>query len=491
MDPIKNLVSGADPIRHHPAVPDGEEALRGMFARAEGFTDRVSPDIPTLAERRQRRARIAGLLAIAAAAVTAGVLVTVNLGPLTAAPAPATTVTPTANPTPATPKPTPTPTGSASSTGAAVVPPPARPAWTSYTDSTGQATFDIRPDWAVVESPHMIAGMPFNTLEVRNADNQTISRLDLVYDRTAGPCGAAAPFTVLDSEPVQIPQQPKDLQQRGQPRFSFTIVEGAKIYGSMALSGSLETVRTPCSYSNGIGGPEGVPPVYFGDTERLTPDGDRALEFTSVAEANAYMQSHDYADKKRMLTSLSLKASDVITSQRFTSEAAGASFALPTGWAAKDVPAGTPDYPASAIEVSDEAGKTVATFYHGAGGGLGGSCGPEKYIATELDSAQYMPSWDAGGNVRFSYRVLDQTSVNAGFSYQVGLVDEASGQLKDSCLMYSVVNGAPRGTLSFADRAAKAAGEPVFQTLAEAKAYMGTAEYRKLKEMILSLTLSQ
>jgi hypothetical protein len=57
--------------------------------------------------------------------------------------------------------------------------------------------------------------------------------------------------------------------------------------------------------------------------------------------------------------------------------------------------------------------------------------------------------------------------------------------------MYSVVNGAPRGTLSFADRAAKAAGEPVFQTLVEAKAYMGTAEYRKLKEMILSLTLSQ
>ncbi|WP_066285863.1 hypothetical protein [Arthrobacter sp. B6] len=313
MDPIRKLVSGADPIRHAPAVPDGEEALRGMLSRAEGFTDRVSPDIPTLAERRQRRARIAGLLTIAAAAVTAGVLVTVNLGPLTAGPAPATTVTATGNPSPsATAEPSPTGTGTGSSTQAPVVPP------------------------------------------------QTSVK-----------------------EPVE---------------------------------------------SAGV---------------------------------------------------------------LFSSEEAGATFALPTGWTAKEVPAGTPDFPASRVDVSDDAGNTVATYYHGAGGGLGGACGPEKYTATELDSAPYFAGWTPAANVRFSYRVLDQTSVGGGFSYQVGLVDETSGQLTDSCLMYSVVNGAPGGTLSFADRAAKTGGEPVFQTMAEARAYMGTAEYRKLKEMILSLELSQ
>lgn len=489
MDPIRNLVSAADPIRHNPAVSDGEDVLKEMLVRAGGFTDRVIPDIPTLAERRQRRARIAGLMTVAAAAVTAGVLITVNLGPLTSAPAPAATATATASPSPSADT---APTQTATETAPPpVVAPPAPAAWPTYTDSTGQASFEIRPDWAVVESPHMIGGMPFNSLEIRNADNQTISRLDLVYDRTGGPCGAAAPFTLLDSEPVEIPQRAEDLQRRGQPRFTFTIVEGAKVYGSMALSGSAETRQTPCSYTNGISGPEGVPSVYFGDTETLTPDGDRALVFGTVAEANAYMQSQEYTDKKRMLTSLTLAPSTVETSRLFTSSASGATFALPTGWTARDVPAGTPDYPASSIEVSDEAGKVVAAFHHGAGGGLGGACGPDKYTATELDSRQYYAGWAPDATVRFSYRVLDQTSVGRGFSYQVGLVDRTSGQLTDSCLMYSVVNGAPKGTLSFADRAAKTADEPVFQTMAEAKAYMGTAEYRKLKEMILSLTLAQ
>ena len=60
MDAIRNLVAGADPIGPDPIVPDAEEALSSMFSRPEVFADRVSPDIPTLAERRQRRGRGAG-----------------------------------------------------------------------------------------------------------------------------------------------------------------------------------------------------------------------------------------------------------------------------------------------------------------------------------------------------------------------------------------------------------------------------------------------
>ena len=55
--------------------------------------------------------------------------------------------------------------------------------------------------------------------------------------------------------------------------------------------------------------------------------------------------------------------------------------------------------------------------------------------------------------------------------------------------MYSVVTGAPKGSLSFADRDSKSPGEPVFQSLAEAKAYMETPEYKKLKNMIVSLRM--
>lgn len=135
MDPIKNLVSGVDPIGHDPAVPDGEEALHLMLSRPGAFTDRVAPDVPTLAERRQRRGRIAGLMAIAAAAVTAGTLVAVNLGPLTAAPAPATTVTSTASPSATTAEPTPTPT--ATSESSAGLPAAAGPAGCTKENVTG------------------------------------------------------------------------------------------------------------------------------------------------------------------------------------------------------------------------------------------------------------------------------------------------------------------------------------------------------------------
>ncbi|MDQ0634580.1 hypothetical protein QFZ40_002489 [Arthrobacter pascens] len=316
MDAIRNLVAGADPIGPDPIVPDAEEALGSMFSRPEVFADRVSPDIPTLAERRQRRGRVLGLMTIAAAAVTAGVLVSLNLGPLTSAPAPAGTSTPT--PT-AGSSVSPTPTATASST------PSASPA------PTPAATLPVTP-----------------------------------------------------SEPAS-------------------------------------------------------PPV---------------------------------ADWRR-----------------FSSPSAGVSFEVPAGWTAKDVPAGAPDYPASGIEVSDEAGKTVATLYYGTGGGLGGACGPEKYTQIELDSAEYTAGWDPNAGVRFSYRLIDRTSVGGGFSYQAGLVDESSGRLTNSCLMYSVVHGVPRGTLYFADRAWNAPDEPVFQTMAEATAYMSTDEYRNLKKMILTLSL--
>ena len=56
--------------------------------------------------------------------------------------------------------------------------------------------------------------------------------------------------------------------------------------------------------------------------------------------------------------------------------------------------------------------------------------------------------------------------------------------------MYTVVTGAPRGMLSFADRAVQEAAEPTFASMDKAKAYMETPEYRKLKAMIQSLKIS-
>jgi|GEM_PF-901042 len=488
MDPIKNMISATDPVHNDPSVPDGEAALRRMLAEPAEFSDSLPHNVVSLADRKHRRARLAGVLTLAAAAVTAGVLVATNLGGLATAPAPAGTVAPTAvaSPTaPATPPasvtPSPTPTAA-----------PASAVWTTFTDATGQATFELPADWTVSQKPQTFEGGSYNTVEVKNPGGKTMSTLSLVNEGTAGPaCPDPKPFSTLDSVNLDIPQKAAKLKEspRGPSAFVFRIVQGDRVYGSMALTDVDQTPdTTTCGLYNSILGPDDVPFAQFGDALWLTPDGrDAALAFGSVAEAKAYMQTQEYQDIKRMLVSLSLTP----TSTRFTSAAADASFLLPVGWTAKDVPAGTADFPASGIEVTDEAGKKVASFYYGAGGGLGGACGPEKYKATELDTAStsLTGQWVFDAGVRFSYRVLDQTSVGKGFSYQAGLVDKTSGQPTDGCLMYSVVSGAPKGTLSFADRASKSPDEPVFQSLAEAKAYMGTPEYRKLKNMIVSLRM--
>lgn len=505
MDPIKKMIQDADPLlKEQMQVPDAEAALARMLADPEGSGEKLSARVVSLDDvRRRRRVRVAGLLTIAAAAVTAGALVVTNLGSLTDVPEPANTATvvPTATPTPS-PTSTPTPSATASPMETAGVPMPTSSAWKTFTDVTGQATFEMPAGWFAVQSPRMIDGKPYSSLSVRNAQNKHMAELIFIYDRAAGGCAAPKPFTVLDSVDLDIPQKPAKVAEfsgnkgsaLGPSRFTFTVVEGDRVYGSVALSEEHELPGTPaCSYSNLILGPEDVPLIAFGDVESLMADGSNApLVFDTVAEARAYMQTQEYQDLKRMLISLSLKPSSIVTSRPYRNEELKVQFPLPTGWTATEIPAGTAAAPAAGLAVIDEVGKRVATWYHGAGGGLGGACGPVTYPMTELDTSSLVSlagDWATAAGVRFSYRVLDQTSTGGGFTYQVGLVDKASGEIKDTCMMFTVVSGAPNGTLSFADRAAQGPDVPAFPTMAEALAYMTTPEYTKLKEMITGMSI--
>jgi hypothetical protein len=123
MDAIKNRMSAIDPLQNDPTVPDGEAALRRMLSEPAAFSDSLPSGVTSLADRKHRRARLAGVLTLAAAAVSAGVLVAANLGAFSAAPEPASTVAGlrTASGT-ATPTPTPTPTASATPTPTATAP---------------------------------------------------------------------------------------------------------------------------------------------------------------------------------------------------------------------------------------------------------------------------------------------------------------------------------------------------------------------------------
>ena len=510
MDPIKNLISGSDPLRDDPAaMPDADAALQRVTSGAPMFTDSLPPNVLRFEDRKRRRARVAGVLTVAAAAVTAGVLVAGNLGTLVSAPAPAGTVVPapaestlaaatptaTASAAPsatATPTPTPTPTSSPTPTAAAV-------SWTTFTDATGQATFEHPAGWTVSQMPQTIDGGAYNVVGVRNAAGRTMATLRLVYDGAGGPvCPDPKRYQTLDSVVLDIPQKAAKLREhpQGPSAFVFRVIQGDKVYGSVALAdGDLAPQPTTCGLYNGILGPDNVPFTHFGDTVWLTADGkDAPLTFGSVAEARAYMGTQEYQDVKRMLISLALQPAKTATatSKRFTSGDGKASFVLPEGWTAKDVPAGTPDYPGTEIAVSDETGKPVASFQHSAAGGLGGACPEGTYKITELDGgpSSLAEAWAVQRGVRFSYRVMDKTALGQGLSYQLGLVDKDSGSVSDNCLMYTLVTGTPTGILSFADRAVQDAAEPTFTSMAEARAYIETQEYKKLKDMIKCLEVT-
>ncbi|RAM38880.1 hypothetical protein [Arthrobacter globiformis] len=315
MDPIKNLISGSDPLRSDPAAPDADEALRRVTTGVPMFTDSLPPNVLQFEDRKRRRARVAGVVTLAAAAVTAGVLVATNLGPLASAPAPAGTVMPSASETagPSTPTPTATPSATRAATA---TPTPTRTAaavlWTTFTDSTGQATFEHPLGWTVAQTPATIAGGSYNIVEVKNAAGKTVATLRLVYEATAGPvCPVPKPFQTLDSVVVDIQQKAAKLREhpRGPSAFVFRVIQGDKVYGSLALTdGDLAQQTTTCGLYNGILGPDNVPLAQFGDTLWLTADGkDAPLAFDSVDEAKAYMGTQEYRDLKRMLISLALQ----------------------------------------------------------------------------------------------------------------------------------------------------------------------------------------
>ena len=315
MDPIKNLIAGADPLRSDPAVPDADEALLQVTTGVPMFTDSLPPNVLQFEDRKRRRARVAGVVTLAAAAVTAGVLVATNLGPLASAPAPAGTVVPSATETagPATPTPTATPSATPSATA---TPAPTRTAaavsWTTFTDATGQATFEHPLGWTVSQTPQTIDGGSYNIVEVKNTAGKTMATLRLVYDATGGPvCPDPKPYQTLDSVIVDIPQKAAKLREhpQGPSAFVFRVIQGDKVYGSLALTdGDLAPQTTTCGLYNGILGPDNVPFAQFGDTVWLTADGkDAPLTFDSVAEAKAYMGTQEYKNLKRMLVSLALQ----------------------------------------------------------------------------------------------------------------------------------------------------------------------------------------
>jgi len=192
MDPIKNMISVTDPLHNDPSAPDSEAALRRMLSEPAAFSDRLPAGATPLAERRLRRARVAGAITLAAAAVTAGVLAVTNFGPVTPAPGPAITITGSESPTPTSP-------GTAAPTA-----PGTAPTTQTFVFPDGHLSFSYPEGWSVRTEPG-----PFPVAEAKAGSVVAVvidgsgSEVARVYSGMYGD-GAAGRVkrTVLDRAPV-------------------------------------------------------------------------------------------------------------------------------------------------------------------------------------------------------------------------------------------------------------------------------------------------
>jgi hypothetical protein len=307
------------------AAPDGEDALRRMLSEPAAFSDSLPHNVSALADRGLRRARMAGVLTLAAAAVTVGVLVATNLGSPTSAPAASTTngvMAPTASAS-FTSTPSPSLTPSTSVSAPAVVIPSATTSvapvedWRTYSSAGGKVTFEYPAQWNAA-APKGAAGSPAVDVDVSDADGIVVA--SLYYGPSGGIGGAClavpVPYTVLDSVELALPYNTAAADIIT-PRFAFRALQTSNgVIASYGLTSSVAGKDgKSCMFYNVVSGPAEAPLYSFADAFQVnvggsTDGGNRkgAKSFASLEEARAYMQTPEYLSAKRMITSLKINA---------------------------------------------------------------------------------------------------------------------------------------------------------------------------------------
>lgn len=182
--------------------------------------------------------------------------------------------------------------------------------------------------------------------------------------------------------------------------------------------------------------------------------------------------------------------------QQYSNPAAGVSFDLPAGWRVVEnsVDGSTPHV---VLDVLDATGATAANFSY-SNGGLGGACGPDTVPVLTLDSVPVdVPHRSDGSpaSPAVSYRVLDATGIGGKAVGAIGLVKELPDESGEACMLYTTMSG-ERAILSFASRLQIGATDQpgpgrdlIFDSVADAEAFIGTAAYQDLMRMFTSLEL--
>jgi hypothetical protein len=317
-------------------------------------------------------------------------------------------------------------------------------------------------------------------------------------------CPVPKPVFSLDSVALDIPQKAAKLKEfpRGPSEFVFRVIQSDKVYGTMALNDrELTPTTAACVLYNGILGPDNAPFASFGDMSYLQQDGgawpaDSApLTFATVAEAEAFMQTPEYQDLKRMLISLELRApaTNPVTWKRYTSENGLGSFEYPDNWSVRSREAGRYS------DVVDDKGRTLLTLGFGQTRNVPNLISPCPGFTVLDSSPMNFPSNRQGPRAippQFIFRVWDVSilsgsGTNAPFVANLGIADESWGVNGTTCDPQNVVSGLPSGEYFFAQNYNTGAESDLkFNSMEEARAYMQTGEFSTLKRIVTSLRIN-
>ncbi len=228
----------------------------------------------------------------------------------TAAPAPPATGTATASASAT--------AGQASSSAAATSAAPAPDKWQTYSSAGGQVSFDYPAGWTAA-APAGAAGPPDVDVDVSDAAGVVVASLHYGPSGTGlgGSCQNPVPYTVLDSVELALPYN-TSAADTITTRFVFrALQEPDRVTASYGITGSMAGKDgKSCMFYNVVSGPAESPFYSFADDFQVNaggsqPTGNRrgAKTFPSLEAAKAYMQTPEYVNAKRMITSLKIKGS--------------------------------------------------------------------------------------------------------------------------------------------------------------------------------------
>ncbi|WP_445154687.1 hypothetical protein ACTWLI_15760 [Arthrobacter sp. Hor0625] len=279
-------------------------------------------DVPAEDPAARRRWPLAAAVVVFALAVVAGgVAVASNMRPADPAPAAASTAPVATESASATTTPSPSEAASETvspsatpSTAAAASTAPTAGAWQTFTSTNSKVSFDYPPEWRATQRPPASAG--FEGIYVDVADESGLVIASLTFGPSGGiggACQGPVPYTVLDSAEVDLPHQPA--KGSVTPRFAFrALQEPHQVTASFGLTDTLAmTNNMTCMFYNVVTGPEELPLFSFADAFQVNvgntdaaPNHKGVKTFPSMDAARAYMQTPEYLNAKRMISSLKI-----------------------------------------------------------------------------------------------------------------------------------------------------------------------------------------